>query len=116
MYWIVIFTVYCEDPLKLNHDSAQSLAWSDCIGNRGGLWACTATEKTGSGFYPRTVGAGSRCATELRQPDREGRQSTHHCSLIQASECVEVQPVHADPPGGGRVGVVIGSVKLPAIN
>lgn len=100
-----IFTVYCEDPLMLNHDSACSLAWSDCIGDRGSLWARTTTEKTGSGLDPRRVGTGSRCAAKLRQPDRKGHQSAYDCCLIQACQCVEVQPVFADPPGGRGIRV-----------
>lgn len=90
----------------LNHDSARSQAWSDCIGDRGGLWACTATKKTGGWLYPRTAGTGSGCAKELRQPDRKGHQSAYYCCLIQACKRVEVQSVFADPPGGRGVGVM----------
>lgn len=108
IYLDVIFTVYCEDPPMLNHDSARSLAWRDCIGDRGSLWACTATEKTGSEPDPRTVSTGSRCATQLRQSDRKGRQSAYDCNPIQVSRCVEVQPIHADSLGGEGVGEIGG--------
>lgn len=90
----------------LNHDSARSLAWSDNIGDRGDLWACTATEKTGGWLYPRTAGTGSGCATELRQPHRKRHQSAYDCCLIQACQCVEVQPVLANPLGGRGTGVM----------